>query len=229
MFFLKFLEHSKGLFLDTNGPSRKNDVSGLTFVSMPASVLEEITNRSNEFGMTTITLPKSTNENEVIEKILDENSKQFEIEACFVCKRCKIGYLNEQALLSHQNNYCIFDNNKDSQYGGHLHGFRIMRYGYQCRLCNQQFNNRNYFKQHISQDHRNFVRGSSDSYNDCPLTSEMENVVNQITMLAAATQPESTVFDSNLNETIAKRHFVATTNNNMSLTATATTTSTASL
>lgn len=191
-----------GLLLDTGcGPS---------FLPLPTPVLEQVAAGNNEPGVTTLKLPENYHRPQ------DLPAREVDIEVCFVCKKCRLAYPGESALLTHQRQ-C---------YGGHQEGrgaFRIVQTGYECKSCgNERFKTLLELKKHCDTETHLNTTGNSGKMSsllpstaESPLSHEMEDVVNQITLLAARAAQESSqqVVDSNSNTfyqpSDPKRRFLA--------------------
>lgn len=106
-----------------------------------------------------------------------------ELELGYVCKRCKLVFPNEPAVRGHQSK---------TGCGGVL---AIKQYVYACKMCQDsyQFNSMAELQRHFDMKHPTAARCAS------PLADEMENVVNQITALAAAKAAAQNSEDSNGN------------------------------
>ncbi|KAL3275718.1 hypothetical protein HHI36_020466 [Cryptolaemus montrouzieri] len=191
-----------GLLLDTG--------SGPSFLPLTGPVLEQVAAGNSEPGVTTLKLP------DIIPKINDPLSREIDVEVCFVCKKCRMAFPGESQLLIHQRQ-CYSANQENRG------AFRIVQTGYECKLCNStdRYKNSIEFRKHLdSEIHRN--RGQKPGMalpppTESPLSHEMEDVVNQITLLAARAAQESVPdargLDSNSNNFCqpgdAKRRFLA--------------------
>lgn len=192
-----------GLLLDTG--------SGPSFLPLPAPVLEQVAAGNSEPGVTTLKLP------DAFQRPIDLPVREIDIEVCFVCKKCRLAFHGESPLLTHQRQ-C---------YGGNQENrgaFRIVQTGYECKTCNnmvEKFKSIIEFKKHCESDvhQKNNINNSNCNNaskvsgtptpggglkpSESPLSHEMEDVVNQITLLAArAAQesiPDGRVVDSNSN------------------------------
>ncbi|EEB12569.1 hypothetical protein Phum_PHUM191180 [Pediculus humanus corporis] len=148
-------------------------------------------------------------------RIIDPDSKdqqiinlyrEIETEAGFVCKKCRMAYQTEIGLLTHQRNICY--PGKLSESRGSV---RLVTILYECKLCSPSFvcPTANDFKRHcetevhvckVNQQQQQqqqrllkpgFPNQIPPSSPSSGLTHEMENVVNQITALAAQAAQES--------------------------------------
>lgn len=207
-----------GLFLDpgsNNGPS---------FLPLPVQLLEQIMTGAQEPGVTTLRMPQPDSVQQ-----RDPHAREVDIEVCFVCKKCRVAFSSESNLLTHQRQ--CFGGNLDNR-----GAYRIVQTGCECKLCpNDKFKSIQDFKKHAESDPHTtrVLMGKSAGTNtssgmvppppsESPLSHEMEDVVNQITLLAARAAQEassdgarvSTSVDSNSNSTFCqpsepKRRFLA--------------------
>ncbi|KAH1008940.1 hypothetical protein HUJ05_009431 [Dendroctonus ponderosae] len=169
-----------GLLLDTgNGPS---------FLPLPPQVLQQVAQNNSEPGVTTLKLPDLN-----YSRPADLPAREVDIELCFVCKKCRMAYPSDSALLAHQRQ--CYGPNQDSR-----GTFRIVQTGYECRPCNngEKFKTLIDMQGHVqSEAHQRHMTGSESS-----LSQEIEDVVNQITLLAtraAQEAPQGHILDSNSN------------------------------
>lgn len=168
-----------GLLLDTG--------AGPSFLPLPAPVLEQVVAGNSEPGVTTLRMsdpglrPPPTTE---------MSAREVDIEVCFVCKKCRLAFPGESPLLTHQRQ-C---------FGGNLENrgaFRIVQTGYECKTCNMdRFKTVQELKRHCeSEIHlKQYSKAKSSSLpppSESPLSHEMEDVVNQITLLAARAAQEA--------------------------------------
>lgn len=168
-----------GLLLDTG--------AGPSFLPLPAPVLEQVAAGNSEPGVTTLRMsdpglrPPPTTE---------MSAREVDIEVCFVCKKCRLAFPGESPLLTHQRQ-C---------FGGNLENrgaFRIVQTGYECKTCNMdRFKTVQELKRHCeSEIHlKQYSKAKSSSLpppSESPLSHEMEDVVNQITLLAARAAQEA--------------------------------------
>lgn len=163
-----------GLLLDTGlGPS---------FLPLPPSILEQVAAGNSEPGVTTLHLPESN------PKQSDLTAREVDVEVCFVCKKCRVAFASESNLLTHQRQ--CFGGNLESR-----GAFRIVQTGYECKGCDsERFKSLQEFKKHCETDQNCLLAKVSSSLpppSESPLSHEMEDVVNQITLLAARAAQES--------------------------------------
>lgn len=150
-------------------------------------MLEQVAAGNSEPGVTSLKLP------EVQQKPLDVSIRETDVEVCFVCKKCRLAFPGESPLLVHQRQ-C---------YGGNQEGrgaFRIVQTGYECKSCNgDRFKNLLELRRHC--DSEAHLKAKLPPPAESPLSHEMEDVVNQITLLAAraaqeaAPDPNSNTFE----------------------------------
>lgn len=152
--------------------------------------------------------------------------REIEVEAGFVCKKCRMAYQTETGLLAHQRNICYPGKLSESR-----GAVRLIASRYECKFCGPAFvcSSLQDFKRHCesethvskvgqqqSQQQRLLKPGFNQQTPQSPssgLTHEMENVVNQITALAAQAAQENTnppnqnvSQDSNANFTLKNPH-----------------------
>ncbi|XP_060535830.1 zinc finger homeobox protein 3 isoform X2 [Cylas formicarius] len=154
-----------GLLLDTG--------SGPSFLPLPAPVLEQVAAGNSEPGVTTLKLP------DTYHRPADLPVRDVDIEVCFVCKKCRLAFPTDSPLLAHQRQ-CY---GADQQSRG---AFRVVQTGYECRACNthDKFKTLIELRNHLEVHQRTPPAES-------PLSHEMEDVVNQITLLAARAAQET--------------------------------------
>lgn len=201
-----------GLLLDTG--------AGPSFLPLPAPVLEQVAAGNSEPGVTTLRVndpgsrppPPSSAASEL-------SAREVDIEVCFVCKKCRLAFPGESPLLTHQRQ-C---------FGGNLENrgaFRIVQTGYECKICSNvdRFKTVQELKRHCeSETHLKQCPKAKPSSlpppSESPLSHEMEDVVNKITLLAARAAQEAgpetaaSRLDSNSNSFCqpqdTKHHFLA--------------------
>lgn len=195
-----------GLLLDTGV------APGLTtLLPMPPTVVEQVTNGTQEPGVTSIRLPNGNGNTSPISHTTPDISaacRDADLEVCFVCKKCKVAFTSEANLLTHQRQ--CYNGNMDNR-----GSYRIVQSGLECKFCpNEKFKNAAEFKKHAETElHmkciKNGIMSSLPPPSESPLIHEMEDVVNQITLLAARAAQETTPGDPN-----AQRNTQIDTNSN---------------
>ncbi|KAG5895248.1 hypothetical protein JTB14_036403 [Gonioctena quinquepunctata] len=183
-----------GLLLETS--------SGPSFLPLPTPVLEQVAAGNSEPGVTTLKLPDN------FQRPHDLTIRDFDVEVCFVCKKCRLAFRGESSLLTHQRQ-CYGGNQE------HRGAFRIVQTGFECRSCgNERFKTFTELRMHCESETHLKSNGCGNLVNntnrmvpflpppsESPLSHEMEDVVNQITLLAARAAQEcpQQVVDSNSN------------------------------
>lgn len=164
-----------GLLLDTG--------AGPSFLPLPNSVLEQVAVGNPEPGVTTIRMPEPPSP-----RSADFLGREIDVEVCFVCKKCRVAFPGDSPLLTHQRQ-C---------YAGNLENrgaFRIVQFGYECKHCGiDRFKSYHEFRRHCESDTHLKIAKVSLSLpppSESPLSHEMEDVVNQITLLAARAAQET--------------------------------------
>ncbi|XP_045465033.1 zinc finger homeobox protein 4 isoform X2 [Harmonia axyridis] len=163
-----------GLLLDTG--------SGPSFLPLTGPLLEQVAAGNSEPGVTTLKLP------DMIPKITDPCGREVDVEICFVCKKCRMAFAGESQLLIHQRQ-CYSSNQENRG------AFRIVQTGHECKTCNngEKYKTAVDFKRHLDGEAHLRCRGKTGALPppESPLSHEMEDVVNQITLLAARAAQES--------------------------------------
>ncbi|XP_076762255.1 uncharacterized protein LOC143430139 [Xylocopa sonorina] len=193
-------------------------VEGSTQVQVPRSLMQAFLQQDpNHPGLETVRLPTPLSGPEengppALFAPPSQHCRELETELCLVCRRCGRAYPQESALLAHQRS-CYLGN---QQRRGAL---RLVQSRYACSLCDGNNPARTYaslaeWRRHADtlqhrarleanntdrQQHRQqqFTSIEPESGGQCgeevhPLIEEMEDVVNQITLLAARAAAEST-------------------------------------
>ncbi|XP_076393686.1 uncharacterized protein LOC143265438 [Megachile rotundata] len=194
-------------------------VEGGTQVQVPRSLMQAFLQQDpNHPGLETVRLPTPPCGSD--ENGPPQHCREVEIELCLVCRRCGRAYPQESTLLAHQRS-CYLGN---QQRRGAL---RLVQSRYACSLCDGNNPARTYttvseWRRHAEtpqhrtrleanqerqqqQQQQQFCNIGGESGAHCgeevhPLTDEMEDVVNQITLLAARAAAESTTGQSQGNE-----------------------------
>ncbi|KAG7210638.1 hypothetical protein KM043_012152 [Ampulex compressa] len=193
------------------GGSMYLHVEGGTQVQVPRSLMQAFLQQDpNHPGLETVRLPTSPCGSD--EAGPTQHCRELETELCLVCRRCGRAYPQESSLLAHQRS-CYLGN---QQRRGAL---RLVQSRYACTLCEPGSPTRSYaslaeWRRHAdAAQHRARLEASGQErqiHQFCPvgaigpdtgaqageeanpLTDEMEDVVNQITLLAARAAAEST-------------------------------------
>ena len=187
-------------------------VEGGIQVQVPRSLMQAFLQQDpNHPGVETVRLPPPGGVDE-----LPPHCREVETELCLVCRRCGRAYPQETTLLAHQRS-CYLGN---QQRRGAL---RLVQPRYACSLCDSGSSTRTYgsiteIRRHLEtiqhrtrlEAHHQVVNkqqqpqldNSSEIQSGAeanPLIDEMEDVVNQITLLAARAAAESTTGQAQTN------------------------------
>lgn len=181
-------------------------VEGSGPIQVPRALMQAFLQQDpNHPGLETVRLPGNPDETPT-----PTHCREIETELCLVCRRCGRAYPQESTLLSHQRS-CYLGN---QQRRGAL---RLVKSRYTCALCGEKntgtFGTIGEWRRHAEssqhqsqldiiqkkQDNFNALNKVQENCNDSvlgeeanPLIDEMEDVVNQITLLAARAAAEST-------------------------------------
>lgn len=202
----------------TDGGLMSLQVEGSSQVQVPRALMQAFLQQDpNHPGLETVRLPScaDTDDGE-----LPTQCREVESEICLVCRRCGRAYPQESTLLAHQRS-CYLGN---QQRRGAL---RLIQYRYVCCLCDngRNFSSVGEARRHVETMHQgvqerqrkqpqpqqmiNSLKSPEQQGEEAnPLTDEMEDVVNQITLLAARAAAESSTAragQDNNNEPEAKR------------------------
>lgn len=158
---------------------------------LPAPVLEQVAAGNSEPGVTTLRISEPGSRPPPPTSSSEAGVRELDIEVCFVCKKCRLAFPGESPLLTHQRQ-C---------FGGNLENrgaFRIVQTGYECKICNvDRFKTVQELKRHCESEvhlKQQYTKAKSSSLpppSESPLSHEMEDVVNQITLLAARAAQEA--------------------------------------
>lgn len=189
-------------------------VEGGTQVQVPRALMQAFLQQDpNHPGLETVRLPAAP--------CGDENGPpqhchEVETELCLVCRRCGRAYPQESSLLAHQRS-CYLGN---QQRRGAL---RLVQARYACSLCEPGVSTRTYttvseWRRHAEtlqhrarleaqerQQQQQYDGGAQSGEETNPLTDEMEDVVNQITLLAARAAAESTTGQSQASDRVGSQ------------------------
>lgn len=212
-----------GLLLDTG--------SGPSFLPLPAPVLEQVVAGNSEPGVTTLRLPDPN------PRTPDLPAREIDLEVCFVCKKCRVAFSGESPLLIHQRQcftgnlesrgaFRIVQVGYECKICGDVKYKSLQELKKHCEEEHRHVNQQNAGKTtggHPAPSVGQTVSlaqtlGTAPSISgakvsqlpppsESPLSHEMEDVVNQITLLAARAAQESgpeptagvRVLDSNSN------------------------------
>ncbi|KAF4517676.1 hypothetical protein B566_EDAN004970 [Ephemera danica] len=169
----------------TSSPQHQPQGTPLNVFQLPHTTMNEIGESCNlgKAGVTTIrfsmdmTIPSDI-------PTLPCHCRHLEKEAAFICKKCQLAFPTESNLLGHQRIVC-YASQCDSR-----GAVRLVQQGFECKACNERMSTYNELKNHCSSDQHlgNSRQTTSLRTTLSPtegLSHEMEDVVNQITALAA--------------------------------------------
>lgn len=189
-----------GLLLDTG--------AGPSFLPLPTAILEQIAAGNSEPGVTTIRIVDLLGQQ--LRSTIDAAiSREIDIEVCFVCKKCRIAFAGESSLLAHQRQCFVGNLDGRGSFRVVQTGYECKMCG------GDRYQTQQDLKKHFeSEQHLKIIKGTSIASgtsmvitqsttttptstaqlcggstlpppSESPLSHEMEDVVNQITLLAA--------------------------------------------
>lgn len=163
--------------------------NGASVLQLPATTLEQIRHIAADPGASTLRLPPPAVEPPA-------GAREIDFDLCYVCKHCKVAFPSPTPLQVHQSRSCYAG--RDASRGV----IRVVQPALECRTClGERFRTVIEFRRHAETD--GHLRNGSHALPHVqpePLTHEMEDVVNQITLLAArAAQESSSPKDPNAN------------------------------
>ncbi|XP_046968860.1 uncharacterized protein LOC124536373 [Vanessa cardui] len=161
--------------------------NGASVLQLPATTLEQIRHIAADPGASTLRLPPPATE-------LPVGARESDFDLCYVCKHCKVAFPSAAPLQTHQARSC---------YAGReaLRGvIRVVQPALECRVCpGERFRTAADFRRHADTDsHLRRTAPSSQPAVPEPLSHEMEDVVNQITLLAARAAQDASPKDPNV-------------------------------
>lgn len=171
----------QGLIVETS--------NGASVLQLPASTLEQIRHIASDPGASTLRLPPPASQPPA-------GSRELDFDLCYVCKHCKVAFPSPAPLQAHQARACYAG--RETARGL----IRVVQPALECRACvGERFRTVAEWRRHAeSEAHARAAAPPSlmPSGQPEPLTHEMEDVVNQITLLAArAAQEVSPATDTN--------------------------------
>ncbi|VVC95607.1 unnamed protein product [Leptidea sinapis] len=163
--------------------------NGASVLQLPATTLEQIRHIAADPGASTLRLPPPSPEVPV-------GARELDYDLCYVCKHCKVAFPSAAPLQTHQSRSCYAG--RDASRGV----IRVVQPSLECRYCpGERFRNAVDFRRHAECE--THIRNQTPLLQPPPaepLTHEMEDVVNQITLLAArAAQDTTSPKDTNVN------------------------------
>ncbi|XP_049874494.1 uncharacterized protein K02A2.6-like [Pectinophora gossypiella] len=155
--------------------------NGASVLQLPATTLEQIRHIAADPGASTLRLPPPATEPPA-------GSRELDFDLCYVCKHCKVAFPSPAPLQAHQARSCYAG--REAARGV----IRVVQPALECRTCpGERFRGAAEFRRHAdTETHaRRAAPPPPTPVNPEPLTHEMEDVVNQITLLAARAAQES--------------------------------------
>ncbi|KAL0872074.1 hypothetical protein ABMA27_004500 [Loxostege sticticalis] len=163
--------------------------NGASVLQLPATTLEQIRHIAADPGASTLRLPPPATEPPA-------GARDLDFDLCYVCKHCKVAFPSPAPLQAHQARSCYAG--REAARGV----IRVVQPALECRTCpGERFRTALEFRRHAdSEAHmRNAAPPPPPPPQPEQLTHEMEDVVNQITLLAARAAQESAPKDPNAN------------------------------
>lgn len=159
--------------------------NGASVLQLPATTLEQIRHIAADPGASTLRLPPPANE-------LPAGARESDFDLCYVCKHCKVAFPSAAPLQSHQARSCYAG--REAARGV----IRVVQPALECRACpGERFRTAADFRRHAdSEPHLRNLAPPPPAPE--PLSHEMEDVVNQITLLAARAAQDSSPKDPNV-------------------------------
>lgn len=157
-------------------------------LQLPATTLEQIRHIATDPGASTLRLPPVATEPPI-------GSRELDFDLCYVCKHCKVAFPSPAPLQAHQSRSCYAG--RESARGV----IRVVQPALECRVCpGERFHTAIEFRRHAETESHARNAAPPPPAPPEPLSHEMEDVVNQITLLAArAAQDVTTPKDPNAN------------------------------
>lgn len=164
--------------------------SGAALLDLPGTSLEQVRHIAADPGLSTLRLPRAPP--------APPTSRDVDQEICFICKHCKVAFVTDHALLAHQRQTCY--SGREQERGV----IRVVQTVLECKTCpgGDKFKTLQDFRKHTETDgHIMNINVNQNTQGvqkppglpppESPLSHEMEDVVNQITLLAARAAQES--------------------------------------
>lgn len=155
--------------------------NGASVLQLPATTLEQIRHIAADPGASTLRLPPPATE-------FPPGSRESDFDLCYVCKHCKVAFPSAAPLQAHQARSCYAG--REASRGV----IRVVQPALECRTCpGERFRTAADFRRHADTDAhlRNTAHALPPAAPE-PLSHEMEDVVNQITLLAARAAQDAT-------------------------------------
>ncbi|CAB3375880.1 Hypothetical predicted protein [Cloeon dipterum] len=139
---------------------------------LPAKTVGEIGQACATTGHTIVRF--STDAEGMAATAMPPHCRHLEKEAAFICKKCQLAFPTEAAVNGHQRAVCFAGLAFEQR--GHV---RLVQLGFECRACHERVATAAQLVQHCASQQHEANTAQPE------LTHEMEDVVNQITALAA--------------------------------------------
>lgn len=196
--------------------------NGASVLQLPATTLEQIRHISADPGASTLRLPP-------VSADTPPASREIDLDLCFVCKHCKVAFPTSLPLQAHQARTCYVG--REAARGV----IRVIQPALECRYCpTERFRTVTEFRHHAdSEQHMRRIAPPPSTFPPLssfppPLTHqikqqpeelshEMEDVVNQITLLAARAAQNASPKDPNANFCVPSPRFPPPQPNELSL------------
>ncbi|XP_045766976.1 uncharacterized protein LOC123868481 [Maniola jurtina] len=162
--------------------------NGASVLQLPATTLEQIRHIAADPGASTLRLPPPASE-------LPGGAREADFDLCYVCKHCKVAFPSAAPLQVHQARSCYAG--REAARGV----IRVVQPALECRTCpGERFRSSVDFRRHADTElHlRNLAPPPLPPVPE-PLSHEMEDVVNQITLLAARAAQDTSPKEPNVN------------------------------
>ncbi|KPI91704.1 hypothetical protein RR46_15208 [Papilio xuthus] len=156
--------------------------NGASVLQLPATTLEQIRHIASDPGASTLRLPPPATEPPA-------GARELDFDLCYVCKHCKVAFPSPAPLQAHQARACYAG--RESARGL----IRVVQPALECRVCpSERFRTAADFRRHTEAE--GHARRAAHAVGQPagppePLSHEMEDVVNQITLLAARAAQDS--------------------------------------
>uniref|UniRef100_A0A2H1W0R2 SFRICE_015129 n=1 Tax=Spodoptera frugiperda TaxID=7108 RepID=A0A2H1W0R2_SPOFR len=155
--------------------------NGASVLQLPATTLEQIRHIAADPGASTLRLPPPATE-------APAGARELDFDLCYVCKHCKVAFPSPAPLQVHQARSCYAG--REAARGV----IRVVQPALECRSCpGERFRTALEFRRHADTEQhlRNTMPQPQLVQQPETLTHEMEDVVNQITLLAARAAQET--------------------------------------
>lgn len=155
--------------------------NGASVLQLPATTLEQIRHIAADPGASTLRLPPPATEPPI-------GARELDFDLCYVCKHCKVAFPSPGPLQTHQARSCYAGREPSRGL------IRVVQPALECRTCpGERFRTALDFRRHAETEaHMRSSAPYGSVLQPEALTHEMEDVVNQITLLAARAAQDAT-------------------------------------